>query len=75
MTHRFLSRFRRLLLDSRGQDMVEYALLVGFVAVGAGGTLPDPAQGISKIFSKVQSIVTQATDDGDAKRHPYDDMP
>lgn len=30
----------RLRLDTRGQDLVEYALMAGFVAVAAGAILP-----------------------------------
>ena len=30
----------RLVRDERGQDMVEYALLAGFIAVAAGALLP-----------------------------------
>ena len=30
----------RLVKDRKGQDMVEYALLAGFIAVAAGALLP-----------------------------------
>ena len=33
----------RLVRDERGQDMVEYALLAGFIAVAAGALLPPPS--------------------------------
>ena len=33
----------RLLHDNKGQDMVEYALLAGFIAVAAGALLPPVA--------------------------------
>jgi len=36
MTNRYFLRFRRFLRDQCGQDMVEYVLLAGFVAVSAG---------------------------------------
>ena len=42
--------------DTRGQDMVEYALLAGFIAVAAGATFPPIAGNISTIFSKLTSV-------------------
>ena len=44
--------------DERAQDLVEYALLAGFVAVAAGATLPRVANSISVIFSKMTSVVS-----------------
>ena len=46
--------------DERAQDMVEYALLAGFIAVAAGALLPGIADGISVIFSKLRSLVNNA---------------
>ena len=50
----------RLLGDERGQDMVEYALLAGFVAVAAGATIPDISSEINTIFSKMASLTDRA---------------
>ena len=50
----------RLLGDERGQDMVEYALLTGFVAVAAGSTIPDISSQISTIFNKMASLTDRA---------------
>ena len=50
----------RLLQDKKGQDMVEYALLAGFIAVAAGAILPGIEQQLSIIFSKMQSVVADA---------------
>ena len=50
----------RLLQDKKGQDMVEYALLAGFIAVAAGAILPSIEQQLSIIFSKMQSVVADA---------------
>lgn len=50
----------RLAADSRGQDMVEYALLAGFLAVAAGALLPPVANSISTIFSKMGSVLAAA---------------
>ena len=46
--------------DDRGQDLIEYALMAGFVAVAAGATMPTVSTSISKIFSKVSSVMTAA---------------
>ena len=51
----------RLQSDERGQDMVEYALLAGFIAVAAGALLPGIANGISMIFSKMGSLINNAS--------------
>jgi pilus assembly protein Flp/PilA len=53
----FLSNLAR---DERGQDMVEYALLAGFIAVAAGATLPGISTSISTIFSKMASVTSVA---------------
>ena len=46
--------------DTRGQDLVEYALLAGFVAVAAGALLPGISSSISTIFSRMSSVLTAA---------------
>ena len=46
--------------DDRGQDLIEYALMAGFVAVAAGAIMPGVSTNISQIFSKVQSVMTAA---------------
>jgi len=50
----------RLWKDSRAQDLIEYALMAGFVAVAAGAIMPGVASQISVIFSKVSSALTAA---------------
>jgi pilus assembly protein Flp/PilA len=50
----------RLLKDRKGQDMVEYALLAGFIAVAAGALLPSISTSISTIFSRMASVVSAA---------------
>jgi pilus assembly protein Flp/PilA len=50
----------RLLREKKGQDMVEYALLAGFIAVAAGALLPGISTSISTIFSKMASVVGSA---------------
>ena len=46
--------------DQRGQDMVEYGLLAGFITVAVGAAYPPVSNDISEIFSKLQSITDQA---------------
>jgi pilus assembly protein Flp/PilA len=46
--------------DSRGQDLIEYALMAGFVAVAAGAIMPGVASSINIVFSKVNSVMIDA---------------
>ena len=46
--------------DSVGQDLIEYALMAGFVAVAAGAIMPNVAASISQIFSQVSSVLSNA---------------
>jgi pilus assembly protein Flp/PilA len=50
----------QLLRDERGQDLIEYALMAGFVAVAAGAIMPGVASSISTIFSQISSVLTAA---------------
>jgi pilus assembly protein Flp/PilA len=43
--------------DTRGQDLIEYALMAGFVATAAGAIMPAVSTSISTIFSKVASVM------------------
>ena len=51
----------KALKDARGQDLIEYALMAGFVAVAAGAVMPGVASSISTIFSKVGSVLAVAS--------------
>jgi pilus assembly protein Flp/PilA len=50
--------------DDSGQDLIEYALMAGFVAVAAGAIMPGVSTNISSIFSKVASVMTAANNAG-----------
>lgn len=50
--------------DNHGQDLIEYALMAGFVAVSAGAVMPGVASSISTIFSKVGSVLKVASTQG-----------
>ena len=50
----------KLARDARGQDLIEYALMAGFVAVAAGAVMPNVASSISTIFSQISSVLAAA---------------
>jgi len=54
----------KVMKDTRGQDLIEYALMAGFVAVAAGAIMPAVSTSISTIFSKVQSLLNNASNGG-----------
>ena len=49
---------KRLWQDTEGQDLVEYALMVGMVAVAAVAAMPALTGTLSTVFSKIGSTVT-----------------
>lgn len=53
---------RRIWRELQAQDLIEYALMAGFVAVSAGALMPGVAANISTIFSKVASVMVVAQD-------------
>jgi pilus assembly protein Flp/PilA len=53
-------KLQQLVKDTKGQDLIEYALMAGFVAVAAGAIMPGVASSINIVFSKVNSIMIQA---------------
>ena len=50
----------RMWKETRAQDLIEYALMAGFVAVAAGAIMPGVATQITTIFTKVSSSLTLA---------------
>jgi Flp pilus assembly pilin Flp len=54
----------RIWVDQRAQDLIEYALMGGFVAVGVGALMPGVANNISKIFSQVVSVLFNSKNQG-----------
>ena len=52
--------FRRLWQDESGQDLVEYALAAGLVAVAAVAVMPQLTNVISNVFSKIGSMVNSS---------------
>jgi pilus assembly protein Flp/PilA len=53
----FFTRFWR---DNQGQDLVEYALAAGLVAVAAVAAMPALSNTVSNVFAKIGSIVSSS---------------
>lgn len=51
---------RNICRDNRGQDLIEYALMAGFVAVAAGAIMPQVGTSITTIFSRVNSVMADS---------------
>ena len=54
----------RIWKDTRGQDLIEYALMAGFIAVAAGAIVPGVADSIKTIFGKVNNVMTSSAGQG-----------
>jgi len=46
--------------DTHGQDLIEYALMAGFLVVVAGAVIPGVGSSILAMFSEVASRLTKA---------------
>ena len=44
--------------DTQGQDLVEYALMAGMVAVAAVAAMPALSSTVNNVFTKIGSIIT-----------------
>jgi pilus assembly protein Flp/PilA len=55
MLHDIENGWRRLLRDDAGQNMIEYALVAGLIALGAIVAIQGLAASLSTAFSKVSS--------------------
>ena len=53
----FINRFWK---DTRGQDLVEYALAAGMVALAAVAAMPQLTGVINNVFSKIGSLINSA---------------
>ena len=60
MLTRIIVRLQLLLQDNSGQDLIEYAMMAGFIALAAGATMPSIATSISTVFTKVSNVMTSA---------------
>jgi pilus assembly protein Flp/PilA len=50
----------RMWKDTRGQDLIEYALMAGFVAVAGASIMPQIATKIITIFSNVDTRLSES---------------
>ena len=51
---------RKFWRDTSGQDLVEYALAAGMVAVAAVAAMPSLTTVVSNVFTRIGSIVASA---------------
>ncbi len=56
LNHRILNL--KIWNDSKGQDLVEYALAAGMVAVAAVACMPALSTTVNNVFTKIGSIIT-----------------
>jgi len=61
--HRFLELLAgRSDAGKRGQDLIEYALIVGFIAVACAALIPYTASdSMRSIYSKIAAVLTNST--------------
>ena len=52
--------WKRFWLETEGQDLVEYALAAGMVAVAAVAAMPALSTTVSTVFVKIGSIINSA---------------
>jgi len=53
----FINKFWK---DTQGQDLVEYALAAGMVALAAVAAMPQLTGVISQVFSKISNLVNSS---------------
>jgi pilus assembly protein Flp/PilA len=54
----------RICRDTEGQDLLEYALIAGFLACACAAALPDIGSSVLMVFSKVLSVLGPVGGDG-----------
>ena len=55
------STFQTLMLRDDGQDLIEYAMLVGLIAFAATAGMQAAAGGVNTVFTRVAAIISNAT--------------
>jgi pilus assembly protein Flp/PilA len=55
------SKFQNLMLREEGQDLIEYAMLVGLIAFAAAAGMQTAAGGVNTVFTTVAMTLTSAT--------------
>ena len=56
----FMSHLGLLLTDESGQDLIEYALIAGFMAVLAGAVFPILVTSITSVFHSISDALSAA---------------
>jgi pilus assembly protein Flp/PilA len=56
-----IDTLKKLLSDEEGQDLVEYALLLVFIALAAIAVLPTLGKAVNNIFSQSASSLTSGS--------------
>ncbi len=44
----------------QGQDVIEYALMAGLVAIAGGALMPNVSAALVTLFNKIESLLAQA---------------
>jgi Flp pilus assembly pilin Flp len=57
---KLIRRLAIITKNRRGQDLIEYALIVGLVAVTAGVAMPNIADNIGTVMHHVRSVLFRA---------------
>jgi Flp pilus assembly pilin Flp len=57
--HIAVPRFR-IIRESRGQDLIEYALLLGLLATAGGAILPEIGDSIQEVFAEARYALYRA---------------
>ena len=52
--------FKKFWDDTQGQDLVEYALMAGMVAVAAVAAMPQLSSTVGNVFTKIGSMIAAA---------------
>ena len=55
-----------ILKNTSGQDLFEFALMAGFMAVAIGAVMPGVATSVGAIFSQARSVMVSADESGSA---------
>jgi pilus assembly protein Flp/PilA len=62
-----IRKFRSWTNSQEGQDLIEPALLAGFVVVAAGAMIPSVANDISEILGKIPGLMPWTVPQGSVK--------
>jgi pilus assembly protein Flp/PilA len=57
-----MTRVRALLRDDEGQDLIEYALLAGLIALVCVATLTTAGESVSEIWTEIDTKLGTAAD-------------